>query len=468
MLFNSIEFLGAFLPITLLFYFLLNKYKLYSAGKMWLLFASLFFYAWWKPIYLILIISLMLFNFFAGQKLNYVESPKRRKAFYIFCLMANLSVLVYYKYTNFLVDNINLMLPKGHELMIDHIALPLAISFFTFQKFAYITDSYRGETKGYNFLDFSLFVCFFPQLIAGPIVHHKKIVPQFEDEKKKRFQADNFSKGIYLFLMGLIKKIAIADTFALIANAGYNGGAGQLSFTDSWITSLSYGVQLYYDFSGYSDMAIGAALLFNIELPINFNSPYKSTNIQDFWRRWHITLGAFLREYIYIPLGGNRKGEFKTSLNLIITFLVGGIWHGANWTFVIWGLMHGIALVIHRQWQKAGRKMNNALGIIITFLFVNFAWVFFRASTFSGAIAVIKSMIGLNRFKYDGSKVLQDIYIMPTLLIGIILLFCKNPIQLMNEFKPDRKRLVYMVILTIIGLIYLNSITANDFLYFDF
>jgi alginate O-acetyltransferase complex protein AlgI len=467
MLFNSVEFLGWFLPITLLGYFLLNKYKLDTAGKLWLLFCSLFFYAWWKPIYLLLIVTSMTLNYFAGQKLNYIENPRIRKAFYITCLMANLSVLVYYKYTNFLVHNINLLLPYDHAILIDRIALPLAISFFTFQKFAYITDSYKGETKGYKFLDFSLFVCFFPQLIAGPIVHHKKIMPQFEDENNKKFNSDNFIRGTYMFLMGLVKKIMIADTFAILANSGY-GSAAHLSFVDAWLVSLSYCIQLYFDFSGYCDMAIGSALLFNINLPLNFNSPYKSTNIQDFWRRWHITLGSFLREYIYIPLGGNRDGEFNTSKNLVITFLIGGIWHGANWNFLIWGFLHGIAVAVHRAWLTTKIAVNDTVGIIITFLFVNFAWVFFRATSFSDAIAVIKSMVGLNHFKYDGSKVVTDIYIVPTLIVGAILLFCKNPNQLVQEFQPDRRRLLYMVGLTVLGLLYLNSITASDFLYFDF
>jgi alginate O-acetyltransferase complex protein AlgI len=467
MLFNSIEFLGAFLPITLIGYFLLNKYKFDVAGKIWLLFCSLFFYGWWKPIYLLLIVSLTIFNYFAGQRLNYVENPRLRKAFYIFCLMLNLSVLVYYKYTNFLVHNINLLLPYDHAILIDRIALPLAISFFTFQKFAYITDSYKGETKGYNFLDFSLFVCFFPQLIAGPIVHHKKIIPQFKDVNNKRFRTDNFLRGAYLFLMGLFKKIVIADTFAILANAGY-GDAAHLSFLDSWLVSLSYGIQLYFDFSGYCDMAIGSALLFNIHLPLNFNSPYKSVNIQEFWRRWHITLGNFLREYVYIPLGGNKKGEFNTLRNLVITFLIGGIWHGANWNFLIWGFLHGMGLVVHRLWQKTNIIISNTAGVIITFLFVNFAWVFFRATTFTDAIAVLRSMVGLNDFKYGNSKVVTDIYIMPALVTGVVLLFCKNTNQLTQLFRPDKRHLAYMVVMTILGLLYLNSITASDFLYFDF
>lgn len=455
------------MPLTLIVYFLLNKYKLEKSGKLWLLLCSLFFYAWWKPIYLVLLMASMLFNYFAGQRLNYVEDPKWRKIFYIGCLMVNLSVLLYFKYANFFVDNLNYLLPKGHELIIDPIILPLAISFFTFQKFAYITDSYKGETKGYNFLDFSLFVAFFPQLIAGPIVHHKQIVPQFESHSQKLFNTDNFVRGLYQFLMGLIKKIMIADTFAILANAGY-AEAHHLSFLDSWITSLSYTIQLYFDFSGYSDMAIGAALMFNIKLPLNFDSPYKSTNIQDFWRRWHITLGNFLREYIYIPLGGNRKGEFKMLKNLVITFLIGGFWHGANWTFVAWGLLHGIALVIHRLWQKTGIKMSNALGIIITFLFANFAWVFFRALTISDAFEVIKSMVGIKVAHYSGSHVFTDIYLLPMMLMGVLLLFWKNPKELVAEFKPDYRHLAYMIVLGLLGLLFLNSITASDFLYFDF
>ncbi len=467
MLFSSVEFLGAFLPITLLGYFLLNRYKFYTAGKIWLLFCSLFFYAWWKPIYLILIVSLLLFNYFAGQKLNYIENKRLRKLFCILCLLVNVSVLLYYKYANFMVANINFILPKGHEIILEKIALPLAISFFTFQKIAYIIDSYKGETKGYNFLDFSLFVAFFPQLIAGPIVHHKKIVPQFKDRSNKRFQLANFLPGTYLFLMGLVKKIVIADTFSLLVNSGY-ANASHLSFIDSWFASISYAIQLYFDFSGYSDMAIGAALMFNIQLPVNFNSPYQSTNIQDFWRRWHITLGNFLRQYIYIPLGGNRQGEIRTCINLFITFLVGGIWHGANWTFVIWGMLHGIALVVHRLWQRTRIQMSNALGIIITFLFVNFAWVFFRATSFKDAIAVIKSMLGLNHFHYSSSNVSSDIYLAPVLIAGVLLLFWKNPNQLVSEFSPNKKHLLYMLALTLISLLYLNSITSNDFLYFDF
>lgn len=259
----------------------------------------------------------------------------------------------------------------------------------------------------------------------------------------------------------------IADTFAILANAGY-AEALHLSFVDSWITSLSYAIQLYFDFSGYSDMAIGAALMFNIKLPLNFDSPYKSTNIQDFWRRWHITLGNFLREYIYIPLGGNRKGEFKMMNNLVITFLIGGFWHGANWTFVVWGLLHGIALVIHRLWQRTGIIISDFLGILITFLFVNFAWVFFRALSISDAFEVIKSMVGLKNIRYEGSHVFTDIYLLPMITLGVLLLFWKNPKQLVAEFQPNKKHLIYMIVLGLLGLLFLNSITASDFLYFDF
>ncbi|WP_229363234.1 MBOAT family protein [Flectobacillus sp. BAB-3569] len=407
----------------------------------------------------------MILNFFAGQYLNYVENKLKRKVLYITFLLLNLSVLLYYKYTNFIVDNVNLFI--SNDIIIDKIALPLAISFFTFQKFAYITDSYRGETKGYKFLDFCLFVAFFPQLIAGPIVHHKVIMPQFQDKNNLKLNLENVTKGSYMFLMGLFKKIVIADTFALMANAGY-ANVPELTFLDSWLTSLSYTVQLYFDFSGYSDMAIGVGLIFNIHLPLNFNSPYKSNNIQDFWRRWHITLGNFLREYIYIPLGGNQKGEYQTLFNLFVTFLVGGIWHGANWNFLIWGALHGLALVIHRVWIKRGYFLPNILSWILTFFFVNFTWVFFRALTFNDAIIVLKCMLGGTGGVRNGSVVFTDIFTLPVVVLGVILLFLKNPQELTKEFKPNIPHLIYMVVLALISTLYLNSITSSDFLYFDF
>jgi len=249
-------------------------------------------------------------------------------------IAANLLLLAYYKYTHFILENVNLVF--GTNYVIPHIVLPLAISFFTFTQIVYLVDSYRGETAEYDLLNYSLFVTFFPHLIAGPIVHHRQIMPQFASRWTLAKRYPNILKGLFIFSIGLFKKVAIADTFAVWADVGFDGGQ-QLTFFAAWATSLSYTFQLYFDFSGYCDMAIGASLLFNIWLPINFNSPYKALDIQDFWRRWHITLSNFLRDYLYIPLGGNRRSASRTSINLFVTFVLGGLWHGATWMFVIWG-----------------------------------------------------------------------------------------------------------------------------------
>ncbi len=271
-------------------------------------------------------------------------------------ILGNLLLLGYFKYADFFISNFNVAV--GSNISLLHITLPLAISFFTFQQIAYLVDSYKGKVRKHNFISYTAFVTFFPQLIAGPIVHHSEMMPQFENIKNKIINKNNIAKGFFIFSLGLFKKVIIADTFAIWTKSGFDTSL-TLNFLEGWATSLSYTFQLYYDFSGYTDMAIGAALFFNIHLPINFNSPYKATDIQDFWRRWHITLSRFLRDYVYIPLGGNRKGNYRTYLNLFLTFLVGGIWHGAGWTFIFWGFLHGVAIVVNRLWKNWGFKVNS-------------------------------------------------------------------------------------------------------------
>lgn len=465
MLFNSFEFVLFFLPITLLVYFTLTRSSYYKHARFFLLFASLFFYSWWNPNYLPLIISSVLFNFFVGKKLNETENATKRKRLLVFGVTANLTLLGYFKYSNFFVDNLNVL--AGLNISSLHIILPLAISFFTFQQIAYLADSYKQNTKDYDLFNYSLFVTFFPHLIAGPLVNHKDILPQFKAGENFRFNDFNFAKGCYVFFMGLAKKVVIADSFAVLANSGY-ANIGSLGFLDSWLTSFSYAFQLYFDFSGYSDMAIGAALMFNITLAINFNSPYRAVNLQDFWRRWHITLSAFLRDYVYIPLGGSRVREFITLRNLMITFVLGGIWHGAGWTFIFWGFLHGLGLIIHRLWSKSGIKMPAWMGWFITFNYVNIAWVFFRAPTWSDAIHLLQGMCGLRGVDSINFSLLSDLELVPLLLGGVLLLFWKNPPELAKEFRTDYKHLAYLVTLTFIGLLFMNSITANDFLYFDF
>jgi len=274
------------------------------------------------------------------------------------------------------------------------IVLPLGISFFTFTQIAYLADAYHEKVKEYDFLNYCLFVTFFPHLLAGPIIHHKEMMPQFAQLKNKIFNASNFSMGVLLFSAGLAKKLVIADTLAVWANKGFNT-AESLTIVEAWATSLSYTFQIYFDFSGYTDMALGSALLFNIRLPINFNSPYKALEIQDFWRRWHITLSRFLRDYVYIPIGGSRVPERRIYANLLITFLIGGLWHGAGWTFVLWGFIHGAGIVVHRAWKGLHVYLPDIAAWFLTFNFVNLAWIFFRAKSVDDALRIIKGMLGM-------------------------------------------------------------------------
>ena len=402
MLFNSYIFIFIFLPISFFTYFFLLKKRYIIAAKSFLVFASLFFYSWWNISYLPLILSSLLFNYTIGNTLhiNSKKSSINKKFLLMFGIVSNVLLLGYFKYTDFMIENINNIFESSIPLV--NLALPLAISFFTFQQIAYLVDSYRGETSEYDFLNYALFVTFFPQLIAGPIVHHSEMMPQFASPWNLLKKYKNISLGLFIFSMGLFKKVVIADSFALWASKGFSNPE-ILSFFEAWATSLSYTFQIYFDFSGYTDMAIGVAFLFNIKLPINFNSPYKSLSIQDFWRRWHMTLSRFLKEYIYIPLGGNRKGTVNTYGNLLATFIIGGIWHGAGWTFVFWGFLHGIGLVMHRVWQLFGIKLWTWLAWLITFNFINVSWVFFRAEKWDDAVEILKAMIDYDNIVFTKS-----------------------------------------------------------------
>ncbi|MGL5050706.1 MAG: MBOAT family O-acyltransferase, partial [Fusobacteriaceae bacterium] len=299
-------------------------------------------------------------------------------------------MLFYFKYYDFFIGNMNSVLKINLPIL--KLMLPLGISFFTFQQLSFLIDSFKGKSQKYDFLSYSLFVTFFPQLIAGPIVLPEEMLPQFENYNNKKINYENINRGLYLFSIGLAKKVLIADSISPFADTGFDKMVS-LTFIEAWLTSISYAMQLYFDFSGYCDMAMGIALMFNIILPLNFNSPYKSTNIQEFWKRWHMTLGRFLTNYLYIPLGGNKKGELKTLRNLLIVFLVSGIWHGAGWNFIIWGALHGAAILVHRIWKNQGYKMPALLGWAITLFSVNIFWVFFRAKDLAEAAKVLKAMV---------------------------------------------------------------------------
>lgn len=488
MLFNSYEFIFLFLPIMFFGYFYLTSKRLVVASKVWLVLGSLFFYCWWNVAYLPLIIASMLVNFAVGNSLNenFKKAKIGKKTLLSFGVVANIALLGYFKYSDFFIENFNGLF--GSDIALSNIALPLAISFFTFQQIAYLVDSYRAETKEYDFLNYALFVTFFPQLIAGPIVHHKEMMPQFASKWNMVKNYRNIALGLFIFSIGLFKKVVIADTFATWATAGFDT-ATTLNLFEAWATSLSYTFQIYFDFSGYTDMAIGAALLFNIRLPINFSSPYKATNIKDFWRRWHITLSRFLRDYVYIPLGGNRQGEYRTHVNLMATFIIGGIWHGAGWTFVFWGFLHGMALVLHRVWSQYNFHIPRVLAWFLTFNFINITWIFFRAKEWEDAVKVLSSMFNLDNVVLPNPLAtklafLQDYgisfggwianidgdggkYLIPLCIFAfIIILLFKNSMQKMKSFTPNKKVAVFTAFLLSFGIISLTKV--SEFLYFNF
>ena len=405
MLFNSPIFIFIFLPLVLAGFYGTSRVFGREVAIVWLVLASLFFYGWWNPVYLLLMMASILANFSFGYLLPRTDVGFSKRAILVAGILFNLGLLGYFKYANFFVDSLNAAAGTGIELA--PIMLPLAISFFTFQQVAYLVDAYQDKTQEYNFSHYCLFVVFFPQLIAGPIVHHKEILPQFLSSSWKPRLTD-IAIGSTIFILGLAKKVLVADTLAIYANPVFllaDTGA-DVSFIQAWVGALAYSFQLYFDFSGYTDMAIGLARMFGITLPLNFNSPYKATSIIDFWRRWHMTLSRFLRDYVYIPLGGSRKGSSQRYINLMLTMLIGGLWHGAGWTFVLWGALHGVYLVVNHGWRNVYALLGYPLGRdrivwrylsgLLTFIAVVIAWVVFRASSIEGVATMLRAMSGMD------------------------------------------------------------------------
>ena len=407
MLFTSAAFFWGYLPTVFLGYYLLGRRSPIWAAS-WLFLASVAFYGYWMPEFTLLLLCSISWNFWVGSNIGKLDSlsgpaTKRRYARYwlISGISVDLGVLAYFKYAGFFIANLNSLL--GLNWSLGNIILPIGISFFTFTQIAFLADTYQKGTKEYKFVHFGLFVTYFPHLIAGPILHHSQMMPQFKESATYRLNLPCVAAGLLIFSIGLFKKIVLADGVSPYADAVFNASAIGLQpdLNEAWIGAFAYTFQLYFDFSGYSDMAIGLSWLFNIRLPYNFNSPYRALNISDFWRRWHMTLSAFLRDYLYIPLGGNQKGTFRRYTNLMITMVLGGLWHGANWTFVFWGTLHGIYLVINHAFQKLyGKRFEKLSRTIvfkcfswaITFICVVIAWVFFRASDFQSAIKLLSGM----------------------------------------------------------------------------
>ena len=401
MLFNSYPFLFLYLPVVLGGFFLLGAFRP-RAAAFWLALASVTFYGWWNWRFVPLLLASIAFNLSAGSAL----ARNRSGRLLALAISANLAALGYFKYANFLVATWSEV--TGSPLPLLDIVLPIGISFFTFTQIAFLVDAWSGKVREYRLIHYSLFVSYFPHLVAGPVLHHAQMMPQFADRETYRWNWQNVAIGMTLFAIGLCKKTLLADGVATYASPVFDAAHQGLPvyFLEAWIGALAYTLQLYFDFSGYSDMAIGLSRLFNVRLPLNFNSPYQAANIVDFWRRWHMTLSQFLRDYLYIPLGGNRLGGTRRYLNLVITMVLGGLWHGAGWTFAVWGGLHGAYLMINHGWHALRLQWRpSAPGAMaasrfgsraLTFLAVVLAWVFFRSVDLRSALYLVGSMVGMH------------------------------------------------------------------------
>jgi len=409
MLFNSYEFLCFFFPLTCAMFFALCAGGWPRVAAAWLGLMSIVFYGYWSPRYVVLLLASIVLNFLLGRlllKCRAVESRLQPKHVLIVAIAGNLATLAYFKYANFFVDSFRAA--SGLELQLAPIVLPIGISFFTFTQIAFLVDTYQGKVREASFMPYLLFVSYFPHLVAGPVLHHAEMMPQFGKDETYRFRIDNVVSGMALLGIGLFKKVILADGIQPFVAPAFDGPATQvLTGFEAWGGVLAYSLQIYFDFSGYSDMAIGLSRVFNVELPLNFASPYKARNISEFWRRWHMTLSRFLRDYLYFPLGGNRLGKMRRYMNLLITMLLGGLWHGAGWTFVIWGGLHGLYLVINHAWQAAtaglsgssrwlGSRFATVAGVFVTFVGVTVAWTFFRATSLDAALRMLAAMSGAN------------------------------------------------------------------------
>ncbi|MDP2761582.1 MAG: MBOAT family protein [Sideroxyarcus sp.] len=510
MLFNSHGFIFLYLPAVLLGFFWLARIShAFAAG--WLALASLFFYGYWNPAYIGLLLGSIVCNYAFGlwiakariqesgvrnqeSGIRNQESGASKKQLLVAALVANLALLAYYKYANFFVGSVNSV--AGTQWSLGEIILPLGISFFTFTQIAFLVDTYQGKAKEYNFIHYLLFVTYFPHLIAGPVLHHREMMPQFAQASTYRFNYENLAVGSTIFFIGLFKKVVLADGIAEYVGPIFGAPASgiQLTFAEAWGGALCYTLQLYFDFSGYSDMAIGLSRLFGVVLPLNFHSPYKSVNIIEFWRRWHMTLSRFLRDYLYIPLGGNRHGKLRRYLNLIITMLLGGLWHGAGWTFVVWGGLHGLYLAVNNGWHAVRRKLGqdtsqplskpaHLASVLLTFLAVTVAWVFFRAENLDTALAIVGAMLGENG-NGPSHHLVNDVLTRNRLLILMLAIvwIAPNTQQVMHKFKPALDVsagmqckfawspapawLIGTLAIAVLGIISISKL--SEFLYFQF
>lgn len=497
MSFNSYLFLLVFLPLCLVIYFTLNRISQDQWAKIWLLGMSLWFYGYFHILYLLLLLFSICFNYILYRYFLKEDAPHRSRNWMFFGISCNLLLLFVFKYYDFFAENVNVLFHTSIPLL--HILLPLGISFFTFQQISFLADAWQGAAGNYSFLDYALYVSFFPQLVAGPIVTHNKLIPQFQDPSKKRWNPDYFSRGCYCFTLGLSKKVLLADIFAKGVQHGFDNVA-TINSTTALLSILAYTFEIYFDFSGYSDMARGLGMMFNFELPINFDSPYKEVHIVGFWKKWHITLTRFFTRYVYIPLGGNQKGTLRTYVNYLIIFFLSGLWHGANWTFVIWGLLHGIAFVVvrfilnhHRTSSLSGTvliHLRNAGLWLINFTFICIAFTFFRADSLTQAIQMLQAA-GAMQFADGIPKAFTTAFQLPEfwyvlkvlhltsfsfsnnilciayfLAAFFLILFCKNVGERARQFKPTVFNAVVCAFLLLWCVVSFSEVTT--FIYYNF
>lgn len=498
MLFNSYIFIFIFLPLSLAGWYLLNHFKAYGHANLFLSGMSLWFYGYFNPYYLAVIVISIMGNYLLSYLIKFSRSRLTARLGLVTGILLNLGFLFYFKYYDFFFENINYVFHTNFNLK--HILLPLGISFFTFQQLSFIVDRCTGKAEHYSFINYLTFVTFFPQLIAGPIVLYKEIMPQFEDNSKRRLNPDNFAEGIVIFTLGLGKKVLLADVLAIPVNYGFE----QTAFLDTPATLLvilAYTFEIYFDFSGYSDMAVGLGKMFNIELPVNFNSPYKACSVKELWQRWHVTLSRFFIQYVYIPLGGSRKGKCRTIFNTFMVFFLSGLWHGANWTYVAWGTMQGL-LVIWDNLGIIGVKGSNEkvsarfyipryLGWIFTFTFFNLSLYFFRSDSMANAFQLFKNIFAFKNTGYiykvaarldipefylikqvinmTTPQVLTCAYLILFILILVISAFIltrKNSVQIASEYLLDRKLCFWVTIIFVWSVISFSQVST--FIYFNF
>ena len=487
MLFNSYVFLLLFFPLCMIGYFGLNHFKKYDLGQAWLLIMSLWFYGYFNPSYLFIILGSIILNYLFTRLMGRTQDPKLRKAEMILAVILNLGILFYYKYFDFFLMNVNRF--AHTDFALHNILLPLGISFFTFQQLSYIVDAYRGQVQQYKFLQYASFVAYFPQLIAGPIVTHDELIPQFMDESKKHFNWDNFASGLFMFTLGLAKKVLLADTFGVASQWGFTNVA-ELDTTNAMLSCLAYTIQIYFDFSGYCDMAIGIGRMMNLELPVNFDSPYKAQTIDEFWHRWHKTLTRFFTKYLYIPLGGSRRGTIRTYINVMIVYCTSGLWHGAAYTFILWGAMQGVMTIINRIWKKQIQQLHPGLSWCVTFLLVTASMSLFRANSVADFITILKQILMMdfgpvnegimNAFLLPEIQLLirhvpalsfLDAY--PTALLTFffggsmfLILGCRNAHEHMDTFRPTVVNFLCIALLLVWCIVSLSGVSS--FLYFNF